>query len=174
MPSKTQAFPKAGRFEIHSSPIFLLSQGNQTELLIMRATMQVRTGDAYVAGGKKRRVDVEVADWVATGRSKMLGGKVEFRLSKDKRQPKSFVTAGTRKGNGDFPAQLRFGMRYDVNTPRGSVTGLTGVAKGPISAFPPKAGDMFNIQKDLKIGNLVVKPVACACASEALVISLPA
>lgn len=110
----------------------------------------------------------------ATGKSKMLGGKVEFRLSKDRRQPKSLVVAGKKKGNGDFPAQFRFGMRYDVSTPPGNVTGLTGVAKGAISAFPPKAGDIFNIQKDLKIGSLLVKPVACACASEALVISLPA
>jgi hypothetical protein len=172
MSSKARTFPKAGKFEIHSSPIFLLIRGEESELLVMKARMDVSTADAHTTGSRKRRVNVEVADWVATGKSRMLGGKIEFRLSRDKRQPKSFVTAGGAK-EGDFPAQLRFGMRYEVSTPQGTVSDLTGVAKGPISAFPPRAGDVFNIQKDLRIGNVVVRPVACACASEGLIISLP-
>jgi hypothetical protein len=178
MPS-ARSFPKAGKFTINSTPIFLLVKGAQTELLIMQAKMAVSTGQAYVTGAKKRQVDVEVQDWVATGRSKMLGGKVEFRLSKDKAQPKSYVTAAAKRGKGkakagDFPAQLRFGMRYDLQTPQGTVSGLAGVATGAISAFPPKAGDIFNIKKDLRIRGVAVFPVACAHASADMNISLPA
>ena len=165
-------FPKAGKFRITSAPIFLLVKGNQTELLIMKAKMDIKTGTAYANGGKKRQVDVEVANWVATGKSKMLGGKVEFRLSKEGPQPKSFVTAeATGAKSEDFPAKLRFGMRYELETPRGTVTNLTGVATGSISAFPPKAGDVFNIRKQLELAGVRVVPVACACASEQLQIS---
>jgi len=169
-----RSFPKAGKFTINSAPIFLLVKGNETELLVMKAKMDVNTGSAYASGGKQQ-VDVEVGDWVATGRSKMLGGKVEFRLSTDKAQPKSRVTGAAKKAkSGDFPAQLRFGMRYDVTTPQGTASGLTGVARGAISAFPPKAGDVFNIQKDLQIRGVLVRPVACLCATEAMNVSLPA
>lgn len=169
-----RSFPKAGNFRITSTPVFLLVKGNQSELLVMKAEMNVKTGKAY-ASSDTQQVDVEVGDWVATGKSKMLGGKVEFRLSKDKAQPKSYVKgASKRLKTGDFPAQLRFGMRYDVSTPQGTASGLSGVAKGAISAFPPKAGDVFNIQKTLELKGVRVVPVACLCATDAMNISLPA
>ncbi|MFY9622470.1 MAG: hypothetical protein WAM70_11715 [Pyrinomonadaceae bacterium] len=169
--ANAKGFPKAGKFQITSAPIFLLIKGNQSELLVMKAKMKIDTGNAYTNGSKKRQVDVQVGEWVATGKSKMLGGKVEFRLSKDAAQPKSFVTAGKSSAKDDFPAKLRFGMRYDVETPQGTLTGLSGVAIGSISAFPPKAGDVFNLRKTLEVRGVRVIPVACACASEELLVS---
>jgi hypothetical protein len=128
--------------------------------------MVVQTGDAYTNRSQRRQVDVEVEDWVATGTSKLLGGDVEFRMTKEPTLLRSWVMAGIagRESKGDFPGEAQFAMRYQVRTPAGTLRGLTGVAAGPISAFPPAPGDVFRIEKALQVGNLTVIPIACACA----------
>ncbi|HRC84132.1 MAG TPA: hypothetical protein PK413_00830 [Thermoanaerobaculia bacterium] len=162
--SNPSAFPKAARFDIHSVPMFLLQAGDRSELLICKAKMQVNTSEPKRDAQRRRQIDVEVLDWVATGKSRMLGGRVEFRMTPS-RGHKSWVRAGRE---GDLPGVARFAMRYQVTTPQGTVTGLTGIASGPISAFPPR-GDLFKITKKLKIGELSVIPVACMCPADFLV-----
>jgi hypothetical protein len=152
----------------------MLTDGTQTEIIICKAQMGVRTGEAYTNRNQRRQVDVEVEDWVATGTSKMLGGDVEFRMTREPALLRSWVMAGVagRESEGDFPGEAQFAMRYQVTTPAGTLKGLTGVATGPISAFPPAPGDIFRIEKVLQVGNLTVAPVACAHANiESLVVN---
>jgi hypothetical protein len=162
-------FPKPGQFEIRSFPMFQLSNGKQAEILICEARMVLRTGEAR-GTGSSRQTDVEVLEWVATGNSRLLKGPVEFRMTQGGPRRKSWVRAGK---SGDLPGQARFALRYQVTTPQGTVKDLNGVAAGPIRSFPPR-GDIFRVDKVLKIGNLEVTPVACACPADLdFVISLP-
>lgn len=160
MPEQTK-FPKPGEFTIHSVPMFLLSRGERTEVVACKGKLVVRTGRPRVGARQRRQVDVEIVEWVATGTSKLLGGKIEFRQTPGGRL-KSSVTAGK---NADLPGVARFGMNYQVTTPRGTVEGLTGVASGRITSFPPR-GDVFTVQKRLAIGDITVSPIACACARD--------
>ncbi|HEX5761202.1 MAG TPA: hypothetical protein VF121_18605 [Thermoanaerobaculia bacterium] len=167
MPRQT-TFPRPGRFEIRSFPMFQLSNGKQAEILVCEANMVLRTGASYGTGAG-RQIDVEVLEWVATGNSRLLKGPVEFRMTQGPRR-KSWVRAGKK---GDLPGQARFALRYQVTTPQGTVKDLDGVAVGPIRSFPPR-GDVFRIDKALKLGDLEVTPVACACPDDLdFVISLP-
>lgn len=167
-PSRT--FPKPGRFEIRSLPLFLVGDGERDEVLVCKAEMVVQTKEAYSMGGR-RQVDLEVVEWVATGTSRLLGGKVEFRQTKPLKSWVRTKATGTDRG-ADFPAQARFAMRYQVTTPQGTVRNLTGVATGVIRQFPPK-GDVFAVQKTLAFGSIRVTPVACACPADQVVISIP-
>jgi len=167
--ARATAFPRPGKFEIHSVPIFMLSRGDKVELVVCKARMVVETGRPTTSG-ERRQVDVKVLDWVATGKSRLLGGKVEFRMTQGGRQPRSWVKAGTA---GDLPGKARFAMRYSVTTPQGTLENLTGAATGAISSFPPKL-DVFRIDKTLNLGDLVLGGVACACPGpEDVLISLP-
>jgi hypothetical protein len=159
--ARATVFPKSGEFEIRSFPMFQLSNGKQAEVLVCEAKMVLRTSEPRGAG-PRRQIDVDILDWVATGRSRLLGGPVEFRLTPEGRRPKSWVRAGRE---GDLPGQARFALRYQVTTPQGTVRGLNGVAKGPIRSFPPR-GDIFMVDKTLTIGGLEVTPVACACPAD--------
>ncbi len=166
--AKEAAFPKPGRYVLHSVPMFVLNRGDKTEILVCKAEMVLTTGEAYLNTGKRRQVDVEVHDWVATGRSRMLGGEIEFRLTPS-RASRSWVRAGK---NGDLPGTARFGMRYQVTTPQGTVKGLTGSATGAISSFPPK-GDVFTVRKRLNVGDISILPIACACPADVLISVAP-
>lgn len=166
--ARETAFPKPGQYELRSFPMFQLSNGKQAEILVCEAKMVLRTGEAR-GTGSARQIDVDVLEWVATGKSRLLDGPVEFRMTQGGRR-KSWVRAGRR---GDLPGQARFALQYEVTTPQGTVKGLTGVAAGPIRSFPPR-GDIFRVDKVLQIGGLEVTPVACACPADLdFTVSLP-
>jgi hypothetical protein len=152
-------FLHAGRHEIHSRPIFVVVSGERSDILVCEANMVVETGEPYENKSGRRQVDIRESDWVARGNSELLGGNVEFRLNPE-RQQESWVIAGE---NEDFPAQLRFGMDYNVRTSRGTLEGLTGFATGDIQSFPPKITDIFTIDKEVNIEDLILGGVACAC-----------
>lgn len=71
--ARETAFPKPGQFEIRSFPMFQLSNGKQAEILVCEARMVVRTGESY-GTGTTRQIDVDILEWVATGKSRLLNG----------------------------------------------------------------------------------------------------
>jgi hypothetical protein len=187
-------FPKAGQYTIHSKPTFLISVGDSKEVVECDATLVVRAGDPYITSKGTRRVDLQVLDWKADGKSELLGGPVNFRLIKGtKVDEKSFVeTYGLAKaaGGADFPAQAQFAVPYELDTPFGTVSNLVGVTRGTTKAFPPQ-GDVFLMEKgdiaklmaelmptplsamsasgEVTPLDVTIRPLACACPSSGIV-----
>ncbi len=183
------SFPKAGVYTINSHPSFLISVGDSKEVVECDATLIVQAGDAYITRQGTRRVDLQILDWKAKGHSKLIGGPLNFRMTKGvKVDDKSFVeTYGLAKastGAADFPAQAQFAVPYEIDTPFGVVGGLVGVTRGSIKAFPP-SGDIFTMEKGdiaklmnalmpaplssmsasgkVDITEVTIQPLACAC-----------
>jgi hypothetical protein len=155
-------FPPAGNFHIESNPIFLIQRNGEREVLVFEAQMDIRTSNAAKNDSGERMVSVEVTDWKAKAYSKLLDCEVGFRITDLGKNSK--VTA--QNLNYDFPSNLEFNMEYEVLI-NGEVvkSGLTGVAKGEIHAFPPKPNDMFRVEgKSLKIAeDLEIDVMVCAC-----------
>jgi hypothetical protein len=153
-------FPAPGKFEIKSNPIFLISVGDRHEVVVFDATMQVDTARPTSTASGKRQVEVRVNEWLARGRSQVLGEEIVLRL--EGRQPKSRVTAQTTRD--DLPGRLQFGMNWTAEAGGRKVEGLRGQATGRISTFPPRSDDIFDIRgKEVQIGSIKVQPIACAC-----------
>jgi hypothetical protein len=141
-------FPRAGLYELHSQPTFMVRVGESKEVVKCNATLRLRTSDPYVTPSGTRRVDLTVIDWKADGDSKLLGGPLHFRMTPGvKTEDRSFVETfqAADKGN-DFPAQAQFVVPYKIETPFGAIGGLYGVTRGTIHSFPPK-GDVFSMAK---------------------------
>jgi hypothetical protein len=144
-------FPKAGEYTINSHPSFTVTVGSNKELVECNATLLIRAGDPYITKQGTRRVDLTILDWKATGTSKLLGGQLNFRAVKGtKIADESFVetyhVANASNGAKDFPAKAQFAIGYELDTPFGTVTNLTGVTRGTIRSFPPKT-DTFLLEK---------------------------
>jgi len=142
-------FPKAGEYTIHSHPSFLVSVGDSKEVVNCNATLLLRAGDPYITKQGTHRVDLTILDWKADGTSKLLGGPLNFRMMQGtKVADSSFVeTYGVVKtGAKEFPAKAQFAVPYEIDTPFGTVSNLTGVTRGTIKAFPP-SGDTFLMEK---------------------------
>lgn len=144
------AFPKPDRYVLHSTPKFAVTVGENTELVTCKAQLVLTTGTPYLAANGKRRVDLQIVDWKATGTSKLLGGEINFRMRKGvTTEDKSFVESYevAQAGSHDFPAKAQFAMPYDLDTPFGTVSNLYGVTAGTIEAFPPQPGAQFKMYK---------------------------
>lgn len=144
------AFPKPAQYVLNSTPHFVITVGENKEMVECKARLVLDTGKPYVTTNGKRRVDLTVVDWSATGHSKLLGGNITFRMRKGATTPdKSFVESYelVQAGSNDFPARAQFAVPYEVDTPFGTVTGLYGVTAGTIEAFPPQPGSQFKMQK---------------------------
>jgi len=187
------SFPHAGVYTINSHPSFLISVGDSKEVVECNATLIVKAGDPYITKTGTRRVDLQIVDWKASGDSKLIGGPLNFRMTKGvKVDDKSFVeTYGMAKvaHAADFPAKAQFAVPYEIDTPFGVVGGLVGVTRGTIKAFPP-SNDVFTMEKGdiaklmnalmpsplssmsasgaTSLTEVTVQPLACACpAAEA-------
>jgi hypothetical protein len=151
-------FPKAGLYQLHSHPNFLIKVGDSKETVECDATLMIRAGDPYVTAAGTRKVDLTVMDWKADGTSKLLGGPLHFRMTPGgKTQDPSYVETFHAANQGrDFPAQAQFVVPYKIDTPFGTVSGLYGVTRGTIHSFPPKndvfamvKGDVAHVMADL-------------------------
>lgn len=154
---------EGGEFEINSHPIFLLTRDGETEVLVFDATLTVHTQSPTLSRGAKRQVDVHVTEWVAKAHSTLLDRDLTLRLEGD--QPPSRVTSRGFGDDSDFPADLRFGMRWAVEVDgERLVDQLESVATGQISSFPPKSNDRFDIVgKDLEVAGIRLESLVCAC-----------
>jgi hypothetical protein len=158
-------YPRAGEYEVKSHPIFSLVRGDDVEILVLDATLHIRTADARASRSGRRQVSIEVTDWVARGHSDLLDSDVTMQLTGTQR---GSSVAATQVG-ADFPATLRFNMNYQVEVNGGArrgnvIGGLRGTAVGKINAFPPQPTDIFQIRgKDLTIGGITMQSLACAC-----------
>ena len=150
-------FPKAGLYELHSNPTFMVRVGASKEVVKCKATLTLRTSDPYLTPAGTRKVDLTVVDWKADGTSELLGGPLRFRMTPGaKTEDPSFVETFKAAGKGhDFPAQAQFVVPYRLETPFGTVGGLYGVTRGTIHSFPPK-GDVFSMAKG-DVANVMAK-----------------
>jgi hypothetical protein len=144
-------FPKAGDYTINSHPSFMVTVGSNKELVECNATLQIRAGNPYITKQGTRRVDLTILDWKADGSSKLLGGPLNFHMVKGaKIADESFVetyhVANVSNNAKDFPAKAQFAVPYEIDTPFGTVSNLTGVTRGTIHAFPPR-NDTFLMEK---------------------------
>jgi hypothetical protein len=155
-------FPSAGAFNIKSNPIFLITKDGQREVVVFDADMNVKTSTPKKNKSGERAVGLEVLDWTAKAKSKLLDCEIGFRITD--LGDNSKVTA--KQLNQDFPSKLEFNMEYEVSI-NGEVikSGLTGTAEGQINSFPPKPNDMFQVAgKSMKLGsNTTIDVVVCAC-----------
>jgi hypothetical protein len=178
-------FPKAGIYEIHSNPSFLIKVGANEETVTCKATLVVQAGDPYINADGNRHVDLKVVNWKAEGTSELLGGPLKFRMEQGKStEDKSFVES-YRLDSKDFPARAQFAVPYELETPFGTVRNLYGVTRGAIKSFPP-TNDVFSMEKgdivnlmaqlmpeplselsaagDLKPAEVEIHPIECACS----------
>jgi len=162
-----EVFPPADEFHVKSHPIFVLDvggTGETDEILVMEAGMDLVTGEPYVNKEGFRQVDIRVNNWVAQAKSEVLDSVMIFELSQQVEQPLSSAIAQQRQGERDFPATLTFNMVFNVEIQNLlKLEELSGVAEGTITRFPPKGTDIFFIEKELPLDEIVVAPVACAC-----------
>lgn len=162
-------FPEAGTYVLHSEPKFSIDVGDQNELVICRAKLVLRTGEAYITETGKRRVDLEVVSWKADGYSELLGGELHFRMLNDmKTEEESYVESyalyQASDAVRDFPAHAQFAVPYELETPFGTVSGLYGLTSGTIEAFPPQAGALFRMEKG-DTANLMASLMPAAVSS---------
>jgi hypothetical protein len=187
-------FPKAGQYVINSHPSFLINVGDKKEVVECNATLIVQAGDPYVTKQGTRRVDLKIVNWKADGVSKLLGGPLNFRMTQGaKTADSSFVetynVVKAKSGEKDFPAKAQFAVPYEIDTPFGTVSGLNGVTRGSIKAFPP-SDDVFLMEKgdiakvmaqllpaqlssmsaagEVNLQDVTIRPLACACPSSSI------
>ncbi|MFY9826585.1 MAG: hypothetical protein WAM82_34810 [Thermoanaerobaculia bacterium] len=162
-----RAFPKPAQYVLHSNPHFVITVGENKELVACKAELILNTGEPYLASNGKRHVDLQIVDWHAVGTSKLLGGEIKFRMRKGATTTeKSFVESYevSQTGSHDFPAQAQFAMPYELDTPFGSVSNLYGVTMGTIEAFPPQPGAQFKMQKG-DVAHLMAQLMPAALSS---------
>jgi hypothetical protein len=161
-------FPTAGRYEFNSQPIFKVSKGGKSEVIVCQGKMVIQTQKPFLNRDKKQQVNVEVLEWKAVGTSELLGGPVVLTMTKGNAKKTSHVVASNTK---DFPANAQFSVSYEMKTSSETISGLTGVIKGVIRALPPLPADVMSMDK-LELdgstivssnGGVSVEPVAWAC-----------
>jgi hypothetical protein len=181
-------FPKAGEYTIHSHPSFLVTVGSNQEVVECNATLVLKAGNPYITKQGTRRVDLTIVDWKADGSSKLLGGPLNFRMAQgakltDESYVETFNVANVSNGAKDFPAKAQFAVPYEIDTPFGTVSNLSGVTRGTIHSFPPhndtflmEKGDIAKVMAQLLPAPLssvtaagevnpleiTIKPLACA------------
>jgi hypothetical protein len=146
-PEVMAAFPSAGRYEIRSKPIFRVSKGNKSEIIVCEGKLAMRTGSPFLNENKTRQVDVEVLEWKGTGYSELLGGPIDFRMVKPasaRRAGPSYILGGALR---DFPASANLTIDYEMKTPFGTQSGLSGVVRGVIRALPLLPADLLSMDK---------------------------
>jgi len=163
-------FPSAGRYEIHSKPIFKVSKEGKSELIVCQGKMIIQTEDAFLNQDKRRQVNVKVLGLTAIGTSELLGGPVEISMTKDatrKHSEPSYFLGGAAT---DFPAEAHFAVSYEMKASSATISGLAGVMKGVIRAFPPLPSDLMAMEKIEPEGiafarktDVMVDPIVWAC-----------
>jgi hypothetical protein len=148
---QTNEFPASDVYTLRSSPSFNVTVGDRVEVVTCKAELRLRTGKPYVGADGMRRVDLEILDWKADGRSELLGGELHFRMQQGvpMREPsyvKSYQVWNPDKPL-DFPAHAQFAMPYELDTPFGKIKGLYGLTSGSITSFPPAPGAIFTMKK---------------------------
>lgn len=165
-------FPTAGRYEFRSQPIFKVSKDGKSEIIVCQGKMVLQTQKAFSNRDNRRQVNVEVLEWTAIGTSKLLGGPVELTMTKKDSGPSYVLGSSTN----DFPAEVQFAMSYEMKTRSGTISGLAGVMRGVIRAFPPLPADVISMDSldldghtvekgtaSLNKGGISVEPVVWAC-----------
>src|SRR5689334_21146166 len=100
-PHVMSGFPPAGRYEITSRPIFQITKGGKSEVIVCQATLTMQTGEPFLNADHKMQVNVEILDWKGTSVSEILGGPLTLKMT-GKSEKASFVLGGKA---GDFPAE---------------------------------------------------------------------
>jgi hypothetical protein len=161
--------PPAGEYTIHSLPSFNIAVGDRTEVLECDAELILRTSEPYVTETGHKRQDVQILDWVAKGKSELLGD-VTFKMIEGKAADESYVESfqvWDADNPRDFPARAQFAVMYELTTQFGTVSGLYGFTEGSTRAFPPR-GDIFTMVKgdtaDL-MAELMPEPVSSLSAT---------
>ena len=149
---KQTQFPNSATYVLHSNPNFVVTVGENKELVPCRAKLVVKAHEPFLTDRGKRRVNFDIVDWEATGTSKLLGGELRFKMIKgaskgDLNFVESYEVVDASRGSRDFPAQAQFELIYEMETPFGAVTNLRGIATGTIESFPPQRGAQFKMQK---------------------------
>lgn len=182
------AFGQPGVYTIKSNPIFTVMNGDEKEIVVLEARLDLRTGGASVDRIGRRGVDLEILRWEAKGHSKLLDSDVAMRMVSRSlpESETSFVQAEGKKR--DFPAKARFVIPYEIETRYGKIEGLTGITQGRITNFPPSPTDRFEMVKEeddsdepsrgrfrdigdigdripglITMGPFKIAPVLCAC-----------
>lgn len=156
--------PKAGEYVIKSSPQFRVTVGDAQELVNCEAILVLRTAEPTLTAANTKRIEVQVVDWKATGTSELLGGKLQFRMIPGSVDEESYIET---KDVNNFPAHAQFAIKYELETPFGVMTDLTGVTWGNINAFPPAKGDTMQLRKGQKdlIAHLLPAPLSALSAA---------
>jgi hypothetical protein len=149
---KNAQFPDSNTYVLHSNPNFVVTVGENKELVQCKAKLVVKAHQPFLTDRGKRRVNFDIVDWEATGTSKLLGGELHFKMVKgaskgDLNFVESYEVVDSGRGSRDFPARAQFELIYDMDTPFGTVANLRGVATGTIESFPPQPGAQFKMQK---------------------------
>lgn len=152
-------FPAPGEFVIYSTPLFLVLRDGQQELVEFDASMRVRIGASRKAANGTRSVDVEMIEWEAVGKSRLLDGEVRYTLLRGLKSKVSGLTTAA-----DLPGRMELSGQFALSLNGKTVNEHKGSARGVISTFPPAAGDLFNLAGNVvTVGNVRIAGVACAC-----------
>ena len=156
--------PKPGDYVIKSHPQFRVTVGDAEEMVYCDATLVLRTTEPFATGANTQRINMQVVSWEASGTSELLGGKLEFRMIPGSVDEESYIET---KDANNFPAHGQFAIRYELETPFGVMTDLTGVTWGTLNSFPPAKGDTMQLRKGQKdlIAHLLPAPLSAMSAA---------
>ena len=108
-----KTFPTSGDYTIKSNPIIVVVHNGEREVVTLDAELMLKTGEAYAKEGK-RRVDLQIHDWVAKGPSNLLQTDLVLRMQHDAGAATidrpSFVESQQKEA--DFPATAQFVLPY--------------------------------------------------------------
>ncbi len=156
--------PKPGDYVIKSHPQFRVTVGDAEEMVYCDATLVLRTTEPFATGANTQRINMQVVAWEASGTSELLGGKLQFRMIPGSVDEESYIET---KDANNFPAYAQFAIKYELETPFGVLSDLTGLTWGNISAFPPANGDKMQLRKGQKdlIAHLLPAPLSAMSAA---------
>ncbi|HEV7279523.1 MAG TPA: hypothetical protein VGN57_04855 [Pirellulaceae bacterium] len=167
-PPLTLGAPEPKDYNIRSKPIFLITRGSDSEVVVFEADMVIRAGVQTQTLALEEVLPLEVISWEAVGVSQLLGGqKITFRTTRDVRSNVKPLSSGYF-----FPGKLSLEIMYEVflEGVTASVTGeRVGTAEGRITSMPPSPTDVFDLDKNavdglpLTLAGFSVVPIACAC-----------
>lgn len=151
MAENDNPFPSAKEYTINSRPSFLVKVGDSQEVVKCKAQLLLRASDSYITATGTRKVDLNILNWNATGYSHLLGGELKFRMLpgvevEETSFVETFRVVSEGDSSSDFPAKAQFSLAYELETPFGTMSNLTGVTQGHIKSFPP-VGDLFMMRK---------------------------
>jgi hypothetical protein len=154
-------FPPPGEFIIYSSPVFVVTRGENQEVMTFAATMRVRAGTTTKTAAGSRVVDIEMLEWEAVGKSNLLAGEVRYSLLRGLKSRVAGLTAVA-----DLPGRMELTGRFALLLNGNKVDEHRGRAVGLVSAFPPAEGDLFDISSsEVKLGDVTIRGVVCGCAT---------